>query len=200
MHDAYLLDLAGGPLKPLLVTDRDDMAEAWTRDGKFLLVRQATEKSGYPLSKLDPDHPESMTRLTDGGNLFAVSPDGHWLAYVHDRSGRAEVHAQPMSANARPVRVSSQGATAVTWSRKGHELFYPRGTEIVAVSYREDQGQFKVEKERVWATVKGLDAENIFDATPDGRIIIDLPVTSPPPPQIRIVLGWEHELARKFAK
>jgi Tol biopolymer transport system component len=199
-YDAYLLDLAGGPPKPLLVTDRDDMPEGWTFDGKFVLVRQATEKSGYPLYKMDPDHPESMTRLLDTGDVFAASPDGHWLAFTSSRSEREELYVQPMSANARPQRVSTQGATALSWSRKGHEIFYARGLDIIAVSYREEQGQFKVEKERVWATVKGLDAERIFEAAPDGRIIIDLPATPPPPPQIRVVLGLASELARKFEK
>ena len=199
-YDTYLLDLAGGPPKPLLVTDRDDMPEGWTPDGKFLLVRQATEKSTYPLYRMDPDHPESLTELVPGGDSFAVSPNTHWIASISNRSGRSDLYVQPMSANARPQRVSSQGATALAWSRKGQELFYARGTDIVAVTWREDQGQFKVDKERVWATVKGMDAESIFEATPDGRIIIDLPETPLPPSQIRVVFGWEKELARKFAK
>lgn len=148
---------------------------------------------------MDPDHPESLTELVPGGDSLAVSPNMHWIASINNRSGRSDLYVQPMSANARPQRVSSQGATALAWSRKGQELFYARGTDIVAVTWREDQGQFKVEKERVWATVKGMDAESIFEATPDGRIIIDLPET-PPPSQIRVVFGWEKELARKFAK
>jgi hypothetical protein len=48
--------------------------------------------------------------------------------------------------------------------------------------------------------VKGLDAYQIFEGTPDGRIIVDLPPTPVPPSQIRVLLGWANDLAQKFRK
>jgi Tol biopolymer transport system component len=199
-YDAYLLDLAGGAPTPLLVTDQDDMPDGWTHDGKFALVRQATANGQYPLYKLEPGHPEAKVQLTEEGSKFAVSPDGRWLAFITGKSGSDEMYVQRMVENGKPVRISTLGATALSWSRKRNELFYARSTEIVAVTYRDEQEQFRVEKERLWATVKGLDAYNIFEATPDGRIIVDLPPTPVPPSQIRVLLGWANDLAQKFRK
>ena len=54
----------------------------------------------------------------------ALSPDGHWLAYVGDESGRTEVYVRPYPGPGGKVVVSQNGGTEPIWSRDGRELFY----------------------------------------------------------------------------
>src|SRR5205814_4655738 len=52
------------------------------------------------------------------------SPDGRWLAYVSDESGRSEVYVQAYPGPGPRYQLSRDGGTAPAWSRDGHELFY----------------------------------------------------------------------------
>jgi serine/threonine-protein kinase len=66
----------------------------------------------------------------------ALSPDGRWLAYASDETGRFEVYVRPFpDVNARRVQVSQSGGTEPRWSHSGRELFYRNGAgELVAAS------------------------------------------------------------------
>ena len=75
-----------------------------------------------------------------------------------------------------------------------------RDHDIVAVTWREDAGRFKVERERVWAHLENGSPQGIFGAAADGRLLVGLPKDPPPPPQVRVVLNWQEELARKLAR
>ena len=57
------------------------------------------------------------------------SPDGTWLAYVSDESGRPDIYANPREGNR--VRVSFGGGTRPRWSRDGHSIFFLRGSTIM---------------------------------------------------------------------
>jgi Tol biopolymer transport system component len=52
------------------------------------------------------------------------SPDGHWLAYASDESGRDEVYVRPFPEAGRTWQVSGTGGSQPRWARDGHELFY----------------------------------------------------------------------------
>ena len=59
------------------------------------------------------------------GDNGEISPDGHWLAYESNESGRAEVYVRPFPNVETALRpVSTGGGTRPVWSRNGRELFY----------------------------------------------------------------------------
>jgi hypothetical protein len=62
------------------------------------------------------------TRFNEGGPDF--SPDGRWLAYDSDDSGRTEIFVRPVGLSARKLPVSTQGGMRPRWSRDGAQLFY----------------------------------------------------------------------------
>ncbi len=57
-------------------------------------------------------------------NNVALSPDGRWLAFVTDRTGRKEVYVEPFPAGSPSQQVSQNGGTEVRWSHTGRELFF----------------------------------------------------------------------------
>jgi dipeptidyl aminopeptidase/acylaminoacyl peptidase len=115
-----------GPLFPDL-GDRPGMALAWSRDRAWVLLRRGTEESGADLYAL-PTQGErrevviTQSQADDPEGQF--SPDGKWVAFVSNESGRAEVFVQSFPEGRAKTQVSTTGGTQVRWSADGREIFY----------------------------------------------------------------------------
>jgi Tol biopolymer transport system component len=68
--------------------------------------------------------PRPFSRTSSSELSARISPDGHWVAYESDESGKFEVYVAPFSGTGGKSQVSSQGARHPEWSRTGRELFY----------------------------------------------------------------------------
>jgi serine/threonine-protein kinase len=66
----------------------------------------------------------------------ALSPDGHWLAYTADESGRPEVYVRSYPGTGGRWQVSLEGGTEALWSPKGDEIFYRSGETMMAAAVR----------------------------------------------------------------
>jgi Tol biopolymer transport system component len=199
--DAYWKDVtSAAPAERLLVTDQDETPEAFTPDGRTLIFTQSEPDGSYPQKRMTldpPGQPSTLVPYTSGGPT--VSKDGKNLAYVSDRSGSSEVYVIPLEGGP-PERFSTRGGGAVAWSRDGRELYYARPPEIIAVSLAMEGPRLRPMGERVWARVEDSDpGENTFAVGPDGRILIALPA-QPVRPQIRVILGWDREIAQKLGR
>ena len=75
-----------------------------------------------PLTGNRQPRPIVQTRFNEAYPDF--SPDGHWLAYASNESGRTEVYVQPYPGPGPRQQVSTDGGTGPAWSRDGRELFY----------------------------------------------------------------------------
>jgi hypothetical protein len=99
-------------------------------------------RAGKPAVLLGSQANESSARF---------SPDGAWLAYTSDESGRSEVFVQPFPATGGRWQVSSEGAEWIEWRK---QLFYGRSEEVVmSVPYRVDGRTFVAEKPRMWMRI-----------------------------------------------
>ena len=99
----------------------------WSRDGRFLLYNTAPGKSGsdlwaLPLEGERKPIPVVKTDFSEGVAEF--SPDGKWVAYESDKSGRLEVYVRPFPGPGPDVRASTDGGSQPRWNPAGHELFY----------------------------------------------------------------------------
>jgi serine/threonine-protein kinase len=110
---------------------------------------------------------------------IALSPDGRWLAYVSDETGRPEVFLRPFpEADSAKYQVSTNGAQAPLWSKDGKELFYlslARELTAVTVAPRPDP---KLGERRVLFRLDptiyppGREFYTPFDVAPDGRFLM----------------------------
>lgn len=105
----------------------------------------------------------------------AISPNGRWIAYASDRTGKAQVYVQPFPAveeDRWPISVD--GGDEPLWSRDGTELFFRNGDAVMAVSVDDDEG-FSAGTPKVlftgdyWA---GGDSAPNYDVTVDGRFLM----------------------------
>ena len=113
----------------------------WSPDGRDLIVAQfAGGRDGdrdivrfAPNVKSQPQF-VVKTPAAEGVSGTALSPDGRWLAYVSDTTGRSELWVQAFPGPGSPVRVSSRGGVEPVWARNSRELYYLEGNKLMAVA------------------------------------------------------------------
>jgi len=96
-----------------------------------------------------------------------ISPDGRWLAYHSNESGRDEVYVRPFLGPGGKWQISIGGGDTPVWSKKAPELFYRSGEGMMAASYTANGEAFVAGKPRLWVGKKDLG--QAFDLAPDGK-------------------------------
>jgi WD40 repeat protein len=119
--------LSGGLAELFLQSSNSKSATDWSRDGRFVLYREQEPKGGYDIWAVAVDGerkplPLVQTPYDDRDAQF--SPDGKWIAYQSNESGRYEIYLQPFPGPGPKSMISSGGGTQVRWRRDGKELFY----------------------------------------------------------------------------
>jgi eukaryotic-like serine/threonine-protein kinase len=118
-----------GPEEPLLMTEDVTHPTDWSPDGRFLLYRSQSQGSNtsqwnlwaVPVDGDPKPFPVVQTNFDDRDGQF--SPDGKWIAFESNESGRYEVYIQPFPSGPK-VPVSAGGGAQARWRRDGRELFY----------------------------------------------------------------------------
>jgi Tol biopolymer transport system component len=131
----------------------------------------------------------------------ALSPNGRWLAYVSNRTGRDEIWVQGYPDGV-ALRVSTNGGYEPRWSADGRELYYLQGNAMMAVA-AETEGEFSFAAPQQLFAGSRLAASGPFassyDVARDGRfLMIEPPGTSgdATPASIVVVENWAEELKR----
>jgi len=128
-----------------------------------------------------------------------LSPDGRWIAFVSNESGRDEVYAKEVAGEGRQHTISSGGGGEPVWSADGTELFYRSGEWMFAVPIEAGdelvvgspvalfQGTFKVEP---------LGGNQLYDVSADGQrfLMIDEGDAPRGPDRLHLVLDFASEL------
>jgi hypothetical protein len=125
----------------LLSTDDNVWGNDWSRDGRFLLYSQGGKAPSMHLWVLPMDQPAESRKPIPylGGPLqkkqAQFSPDGRFVAYASNESGRFEVYVQPFpDPTAGKWPISSGGGVEPRWSKDGSQLFYFSGKKLMAVN------------------------------------------------------------------
>jgi Tol biopolymer transport system component len=175
-------------------------------DGRHLLYRDFDAKTRGDLKVLPLDgepRPQVYLATADDESNGDFSPDGRWVAYVSDESGRQEVYAASFPEPARRIRVSSEGGTQPRWSRDGKELFYVRSGELMAAgveSRREElvfgESQPLFSLSLFTQTDSGFDHITRYDVAPDGRFLALLRAGEETPTPLVLVQNWAATLEK----
>ena len=152
-----------------------------------------------PLKDRKPQ-PFARTPFNEGNPAF--SPDGRWLAYQSDESGRDEIYAQPFPGPGAKILISTEGGTEPLWSRDGRELFYRNGDKMMSVATTL-QPTLRASKpellfERPYWNYPYYPA---YDVSPDGRrfLIVKENEAAAAATAMNVVLNWFAEVKQKAA-
>jgi Tol biopolymer transport system component len=106
---------------------------SWSPNGQVLLFTDAkVGRDILALSLRDRKvQPFLQTRSSEAAPRF--SPDGRWVAYVSDESGREEIYVRPYPGPGGRWPISTDGGTEPLWNPRGRELFYRKGNKLMAV-------------------------------------------------------------------
>jgi serine/threonine protein kinase len=102
----------------------------WSPDGRFVLYHAVTRPTGNnqdiwaaPIADSGKPFPVVESEMSDEIN-GQFSPDGQWIAYQSNETGRNEIYVQPFRGPGRKLRVSNGGGAQARWRHDGRELFY----------------------------------------------------------------------------
>jgi eukaryotic-like serine/threonine-protein kinase len=195
------------PAEPLLTGEYDRYTGTVSADGRLLAFLLSTP-GGSELWTVPLQGEAKPTRyLGNGFNLAhaAFSPDGHWMAYDSDESGRVEVYVQSFpDPSQRRWKVSPGRGSEPMWTRGGRELVYRNGDSVMAVSMdlvNGRSGQPTALFAGPYPDNPGWTRPRSYDVTRDGeRFLMIRRPTDRPRPRIVVVLNWFDELRARVPR
>jgi eukaryotic-like serine/threonine-protein kinase len=121
------LSSGAGADELLLESDQGKVPTDWSVDGRFLLFRSNDPQTGFdlwvlPLSGDKKPIPFLKTPFVERDGQF--SPDGKWIAYQSNESGRFEIYVQPFPGPGGKFQISATGGAQPRWDKNGREVFY----------------------------------------------------------------------------
>jgi eukaryotic-like serine/threonine-protein kinase len=185
-----------GDQKLLLTSD-------WSSDGKFIVYRRAHEKTGLDIEVLPlfgDRQPRTYLATPFEESYGMVSPDGRWLAYQSNDSGRLEIEVQSFPEPGRKVTVSQGGGMLPRWRRDGKELYYVAADDKLMAVPVESGASF-----RVGAPIPLFDVGSfgrrinryVFDVSRDGRkFLVIRPLEDASMRPLTVVQNWTELLKR----
>jgi len=196
---------ASGPQELLLERQvRGQIPTSWSPDGQTLVFTDLKVPDIWMLPLGGEEKPWAFldTDFEESGAMF--SPDGHWLAYMSNETGRDEVYVQSFGGSGpRGKRqVSIGGGAEPVWAPDGRDLFYRNGDEMMAVAI-ETEPELSVGTPRLLfegrflPVLSGDDPGGSYDISPDGqRFLMIQREQDLVPTEIIVVLNWFEELKR----
>ena len=190
----------------LVSTPRPELPSAWSPDMKYFLyvaIHPETAADIWYLERKEREdgfdsRPFLQTAFRETNSR--LSPDGRFVAYLSNESGRFEIYVRPFPQGGGKWQISANGGDSQRWSRDGRELFYVEGETLISVAVSTTQG-FSAGLAKSLFEHPGLDAggSSTFDVSADGqRFVVVEDVESEEgeqakPPSIHVVENWFEE-------
>jgi serine/threonine-protein kinase len=173
-----------GEVQRLTQSSNGQFPSSFHPSGKYLAFYETTQNvddlmilpiDGDETSGWKPGKPSVFLNSPAVEQEPTFSPDGRWIAYTSNESGRVEVFVRPFPGPGGKWQISRAGGDMPTWSRTRHELLY-RGfdDQIMVASYTVEGDSFKADQPRAWSE-KGIlprVRQRSFDLHPDGERIV----------------------------
>ena len=198
--DLYTISVSGSDIKPLLKKPFAQHVQAVANDGTIIYTERHPA-TGSDLWTLAPNGTAAPLAVTPFNETAAtVSPDGRYVAYVSDASGRDEVVVRSIAGTGDPVMISVNGGTGPCWSRDGLELFYRAGDDLVSVEVQ-TRGALVLGARKRLIDLSAYDSAYFheFDVSADGhRFLLIRTEPDARPYRLNIITNWVDELRRKL--
>ena len=209
-----------GTVERLTTSPNSQFPTSMSPDGTRLIVRETVPTTGNDLRVLRLDPPtalgagpstpagtprqtEPLLQTTFTKDNGEISPDGHWLAYQSNESGRNDISVRPFpGVDAGHWTISTSGGTRPLWARSGTEMFYLDGAGAMTRVPIQTTPTFSASTPttlfdtRYYAGGSG----RAYDVSPDGQrfLMIKNNGGTDQAPSMVVVLNWLEELKAKI--
>jgi len=202
--DLFVKTTSGtGSDEPILQSADTKSPVDWSPDGRFVLFMTTDPRTGWDLwaVPMTGDHKPfavANTPFDERGGQF--SPDGRWVAYQSNESGRFEIYVQPFPVAGGKSQVSTAGGIDPRWRRDGREIFFmaPDDT-LMAAPIRTTGSSFEAGSAvglfHVRRVTGGMaNFKQQYAVSRDGRFLFNVPVDDPSAVPITLILNWKPAL------
>jgi len=192
---------SGAGADELVIESPDDkVVTDWSRDGGSLLVVSSDPKTAQDLLFMRPDgdrEPKVFLRTNFNETGAHFSPDGHWVAYQSNMSGRPEVYVRPFPEGGGQWQISTAGGNNARWSPDGNELYFmgadgrlmtfPISMKGATLEPGTPAPLFQTQRAVGVATT----ARAQFAVAHDGRFLFNVTSGNAPTSPITLILNWK---------
>jgi len=179
----------------LVTSANDQFPSSFSPDGKLLAYFEFDPVTGadiwvLPLEGDRKPLPFLKTPFSESYPVF--SPDGKWIAYESNESGKYEIFVQSFPSPGRKFQVSTEGGRMPQWSRDGRSLYYRNRNALMAASLQLESSSVAKPK----ALFEGS-YELVYAVAPNGSFVVIQIERESAPTHMNLVLNWREELARR---
>jgi Tol biopolymer transport system component len=194
IHDLFVKPILGADRETVLLESAENKIPLdWSRDGRFIVYSVLSAKTASDLWVLPQDGSTKpfVFKQTPSDEMGAkFSPDGHWMAYQSNETGRIEIYVERFPGPSRSTLVSTSGGTAPAWRDDGREIIY-KGLDDRVMAVPVSIGADSVDAGTPVALF-ALRPGATFEPTRDGkRFLVNTSLDDDSSPPITVVLNWK---------
>jgi serine/threonine-protein kinase len=189
--------------QPLLESPWNQFPTSWSPDGRLLAFTEFNPLTGADIWVVDLRTRErrQVVRTLFDESHARFSPDGRWLAYMSNESGRWDVFVRPVDATSSRVQVSTNGGAWPCWSVDGRTIYFSVGGQAAAVAVQapaaNDRAQAGGLRVSAPLVIPGRDDLQLAGGHADlKRVLVRQGGAAPARRVLRVVIGWFAELRR----
>ena len=180
----------------LLAMSLPIVGAALSPDARFAVVEVNDPRMKHDLYTVDlrgDRTPAALEHSAFNEQMPAISPDGHWLAYVSDESGRNEIYVHPFPTSGGHVRVTVDGGSDPRWTRDSRSIVYRNAERFEKATFELSANRSVARRDSLFSDVYGgydLGANETMWALRSGSSDAE----------IMVVLNWLAELKANVAR
>jgi Tol biopolymer transport system component len=196
-YNLYVKNASGaGEVEELLMIDGRVHPGDWTRDGDYLSYMLRAENGSWDVWALPIDGqgvPFPVANKEFQEVRASFSPDGKWIAYQSDESGREEIYVQRFPEPGGKWQISVNGGLEPFWTAGGSEITFrdQSGTFFAVPVVLSDTVNAGIPEELFESSLFPMAARNLYQVTPDGqRFLLLSPFSREAALPTSVVLNW----------
>jgi Tol biopolymer transport system component len=187
---------ASDPEAVLAESGKENYPESVAADGKTLFYLRRASDGGLRGWGQPIEGGEAVEVVRSAGSVDELqpSPDGRFIAYMSNESGRFEVYVEPLGRAGERMRVSANGGGQPKWRGDGRELFYVSASRrLMAVPTRPQADRIEVGAPAELFEVAGYSEDILDDYAPSRsgeRFLVKVPVDEERKARLLVITNW----------